>query len=97
MHVIENKNKESSNNDDGLIELLAERTTRKIISFIQDRPVAISDIAKNCNLSANLVYRRVHELESLCMLYVSGDIGANGKKKYFYQSKIRLYSEFYKR
>ena len=90
MHVLDRVDKIS--NDEKLIKLLAGRFTRKILSALQTNPKSIQQIVKKCNSSTVSVYRRIKELDSFGLLYVTGDISDDGKRKYYYQSKIKSYN-----
>ncbi len=89
MHILSNTHETST--DETLIKLLTEKSTRKILSLLQDKPTTIIKIAPKCEFSINLIYRRIHELEKLHMLYVSGKMDTDNKRKFYYQSKIKSF------
>ena len=82
----------SESADETLIKILAEKSTRKILLLLQDKPKTVSEISKECTFSANLIYSKIRTLDNLNLLYVSNS-GPNKdwKNKFCYQSRIKSF------
>jgi len=89
MHILANKYEEP--NDEKLIKLLTEKSTIKILSLLQDEPKLISEIVQKCDFSINLLCRKIDALDGFHLLYVSGELDKNGKREFYYQSKIKSF------
>ncbi|MDH3313261.1 MAG: hypothetical protein OEM28_08980 [Nitrosopumilus sp.] len=85
-------NKCEESTDETLIKLLTEKSTRKIISLLQDIPKSPSEMIQKCNFSINLLHSRIDALDNFHLLYVSEEIDKNGKRKFYYQSKIKSFN-----
>lgn len=59
---------------------------------MQDRPITVLGIASKCDISLNMIYHKIHELEKLHLLHISGDIVKVNKRQFYYQSKIKSYN-----
>jgi hypothetical protein len=89
MHILANKYEEPT--DEKLIKLLTEKSTIKILSLLQDEPKLISEIVQKCDFSINLLCRKIDALDGFHLLYVSGELDKNGKREFYYQSKMKLF------
>ena len=89
MHILANKYEEPT--DEKLIKLLTEKSTIKILSLLQDEPKLISEIVQKCDFSINLLCRKIDALDGFHLLYVSGELDKNGKREFYYQSKIKSF------
>ncbi len=90
MHILDNTYEEST--DETLIKILSEKSVRQILSLLQGRPITALEVVPKCSSSSSLVYSKIHQLENLNLLYVSGDISKNNKRKFYYQSKIKSFT-----
>jgi len=89
MHILANKYEEPT--DEKLIKLLTEKSTIKILSLLQDESKLISEIVQKCDFSINLLCRKIDALDGFHLLYVSGELDKNGKREFYYQSKIKSF------
>jgi len=89
MHILANKYEEPT--DEKLIKLLTEKSTIKILSLLQGEPKLISEIVQKCDFSINLLCRKIDALDGFHLLYVSGELDKNGKREFYYQSKIKSF------
>jgi hypothetical protein len=54
--------------------------------------MTVLGISSKCDISLNMIYHKIHELEKLHLLHVSGDIDTVSKRQFYYQSKIKSYN-----
>ena len=74
---------------------ISEPDRRKILSVIKNDFKSVNEIAKELDFSASTVYRRISELNEKNLLISTSRIRINGKREFFYKSKIcKVYMKF---
>ncbi len=80
---------------DKIASAIADKYCRQILKLVIDRPKSALEISRETKISISTVYRKLQHLSDLKLLKVSGQINQDGKKFFFYQSKIRNVSAFF--
>lgn len=89
--TIEKKLIEFETTNEKLIKLLSDKIARDLICLIQENPKSVVEMAQQGNFSTNSAYLRVRELDEMNLLKVTGEINSSGRRRFFYQSKIKSY------
>lgn len=71
-----------------ILRILSDQISRKIISSIQTTEKSANHISAEQNIELSKVYRRLHRLQKCGMLEISFQVTPDGKKSYYYKSKI---------
>ncbi|WP_316505186.1 helix-turn-helix domain-containing protein [Nitrosopumilus sp.] len=80
---------------DMIAAVMADRYSRKILKLTVHRPKSALEISQETKIAISTVYRKLQQLSDLKLLKVSGRINNEGKKYFFYQSKIKKISAFF--
>jgi predicted transcriptional regulator len=67
---------------------LSDSFCRKVLSCVSKKAKAVDEISKELGLSKSTIYRKLHWLEKVKLVRVSGTISDDGCKKFQYQSRI---------
>lgn len=73
---------------DDILKIISDHISRKIISSIQRVEKSASQISTEQNIELSMVYRRLRQMQRLDMLKISFQVTPDGKKSYYYKSKI---------
>jgi predicted transcriptional regulator len=73
---------------DELLRIISDPCSRYIINFIQIEPKTAIQISNELGRELSAIYRRLHKLEKHNLLKTTVQITHDGKKSYYYQSKI---------
>lgn len=79
---------------DKITSAIADKNCRAILNITLDQSKSALAICQETKIPISTVYRKL-QYPCLKMLKVSGRINKNGKKYFFYQSKIRNVSAFF--
>ncbi|MGY5149868.1 MAG: winged helix-turn-helix domain-containing protein [Candidatus Nitrosopumilus sp. bin_68KS] len=74
---------------DNILEVVADKYCRAILDTTMYKPKSVMEIAIDAKIPLSTVYRRIQMLEEQKLLWISGEINAEGKKLFLYKSKIR--------
>lgn len=93
MQVLQNsKIVDDEEKKDVLLEIIADKYCRQIISSIVDGKKSVPKISKETNIPISTVYRKIQKLEEQKLLDITGLINDEGKKIFLYSSRIRSIS-----
>lgn len=82
-------------NQDLVLNILADPYCRKILHAIQVLPKSAMDIGYATGVPISTVYRRIQDLIDAKMMSISGSISKEGKKFFMYQSSINKISSYF--
>ena len=68
--------------------MLSDQVSRNILSSIQRTAKSAIQISTEQNIELSKVYRRLQHLRRCNMLEISFQVTTNGKKSYYYKSRI---------
>ena len=71
-----------------ILRLICDQCSREIINSIQAKPKSAIQISNETNTEISTIYRRLHKLQKHHLLKTTFQITPNGKKSFYYQSKI---------
>lgn len=71
-----------------ILRIISDQISRKIISSIQIIEKSASQISVEQNIELSKVYRRLRRMQRCGMLKISFQVTGDGKKSYYYKSKI---------
>mgnify|MGYP001608431348 CR=1 FL=1 len=71
-----------------ILRIVSDQISRKIISSIQIMGKSASQISVEQNIELSKVYRRLRRMQRCSMLETSFQVTPDGKKSYYYKSKI---------
>lgn len=84
VHVADQKFK------DNVLKALADEYSRTILTSIMDKSKSVFEISAECSIPMSTTYRRIHDLEKVGLVHVTGSIIKEDGKKYFlYRSRIK--------
>ena len=75
-------------NQEDILRLISDPCARKIIYSIQVEPKSAIEISNELGAELCTIYRRLHKFQKYDLLKVTFQITSNGKKSFYYQSKI---------
>ena len=75
-------------NQEDILRLISDSCARKIIYSIQTEPKSAIQISNELNAELCTIYRRLHKFQKYNLLSISFQITPNGKKSFYYQSRI---------
>ena len=78
-----------SNIEGEILKLISDKYSRDIIEAILIEPKSATEISTELRIELSATYRRLHKLEKYNLLKVTFRITPDGKKSYYYQSKIQ--------
>jgi len=82
-------NQKNSETDEAhVLKLITEPQSRKIMESIQENPKSVIQISKEIGVLQSMIYRRLHKFEKYNLLKTTVKITNEGKKSFYYQSKI---------
>ena len=73
---------------ESIVKLISDKYARRIIDSIQSRPKSAVQISKEIGIELSSIYRRLHKFEKHNLLKITFQITSDGKKSFYYQSKI---------
>ena len=73
------------------IEIFSDNYTRVILSAMIENPRSALQITEETKIPLTTVYRKIHHLLEQNMIRISGQIAENGKKNFFYKSKLKSF------
>ena len=71
-----------------ILRLISDQCARKIINFIQTKPKSAIQISSELGIELSAIYRRLHKFQKYNLLKITFQITNDGKKSFYYQSKI---------
>ena len=71
-----------------ILRLICDQCSREIINSIQVEPKSAIQISNEINQEISTIYRRLHKLQKYHLLKTTFQITPDGKKSFYYQSKI---------
>ena len=71
-----------------ILRLICDQCSREIINSIQAEPKSAIQISNEINVEISTVYRRLHKLQKHHLIKTTFQITRDGKKSFYYQSKI---------
>ena len=78
-----------------ILKLISDQCTREIINVISSEPKSVMQISKELNTEISTIYRRLHKLEEHDLLQITFKITPDGKKSFYYKSKINSVNASY--
>lgn len=78
----------SSEKNESILLALSDPCCRKVLSSVSKKAKTVDGISKELGLSKSTIYRKLHWLEKIRLLRVSGTISDDGCKRFHYQSRI---------
>ena len=78
-----------------ILRLISDQHTREIINVISSEPRSAVQISKELNTEISTIYRRLHKLEEYDLLQTTFQITPDGKKSFYYKSKINSINASY--
>jgi len=72
-----------------ILKTILDIDRRKVIFCIKNESKPVSQISKETGLSISSVHRRIHDLDKMKLLFLSGDTNLLGRREFRYKSKIR--------
>ena len=78
-----------SNIEGEILKLISDKYSRDIIESILIQPKSAIKISVELGIELSTTYRRLHKLEKYNLLKTTFRITSDGKKSYYYQSKIQ--------
>ena len=78
-----------------ILKLISDQSTREIINVISSEPRSVAQISKELNTEISTIYRRLHKLEEHDLLQITFQITPDGKKSFYYKSKINSVNASY--
>ena len=79
---------DNTDEKENILRVLSDQTSRKILSSIRVNVKTASQISKEQNIELSKVYRRLQLLQKCDMLEITFQVTSDGKKSYYYKSKI---------
>lgn len=90
IQLLQVANMENRKFKDAVLQALADKYSRTILSFIMDKPRSVIEISNGCKIPMSTTYRRIHDLEDAGLVRVMGSIvNEDGKRYYLYRSSIK--------
>ena len=74
--------------EDHILKLITEQHSREIIGCIQEKPKSAIQISEEIGVILSMIYRRLHKFQKYDLVKINFQITDEGKKSYYYQSKI---------
>ncbi len=74
---------------DIIISILAEKYYRQILENINDKSKTAIEISNETRIPISTVYRKIEMLQKVKLVTMSGLIGNDGKKVFFYKSRVK--------
>ena len=71
-----------------IIRLISDQRSRKIINSIQTKPKSAVQISHELDAELSTIYRRLQKFQKYDLLKTTFQITPDGKKSFYYQSKI---------
>ena len=78
-----------------ILRLISDQCTREIINVISSEPRSAVQISKELNTEISTIYRRLHKLEEYDLLQTTFQITPDGKKSFYYKSKLNSVNASY--
>ena len=75
-------------NQEDILRLISDPCARKIIYSIQTESKSAIQLSNELDAELCTIYRRLHKFQKYGLLRISFRITPNGKKSFYYQSKI---------
>ena len=72
-----------------ILKLISDKNSRDIIESISIESKSAAEISTELGIELSATYRRLHKLEKCNLVKTSFRITPDGKKSYYYQSKIQ--------
>jgi len=83
--------------EEGILRLISDQRSREIIDSIQTEPKTVIQISSELGIELSAIYRRLHKFQKHDLLKMTVQITHDGKKSYYYQSKINGVSSSYQK
>lgn len=74
--------------DAHILKIITEPQSRKIMEAIQEEPKSVIQISEETGIIQSMIYRRLHKFEKHNLVKTTVKITDEGKKSFYYQSKI---------
>lgn len=72
-----------------ILEMISDKYFKKILYVTSEKHCSVQTISKEANIPLSTVYRRLHTLIEAKLMHITGKISQNGRKNFFYKSKIK--------
>jgi len=79
---------EDESKKDLIISILAEKYHRQILENISNKSKTAIEISNETRIPISTVYRKIEMLQKVKLIAMSGVIGNDGKKIFFYKSRV---------
>ena len=74
--------------EENILKLITDQYSRGILDSIQTEPKTAVQISSELDIELSSIYRRLHKFQKYNLLKITFQITSDGKKSYYYQSKI---------
>jgi len=71
-----------------ILRLISDQYSRQIIDSIQTEPKTVIQLSSELGAELSIIYRRLHKFQKHNLLKITFQITSDGKKSFYYQSKI---------
>lgn len=78
-----------------ILEMISDEYCRKILSITMREHKSVNEISEETKIPISTIYRRVQMLHDEKLMRVFGTINGDGKKSFFYKSKVKSVSTFF--
>ena len=75
-------------NQEEIIRLISDQCARKIINSIQEEAKSAAQLSHELDTELSTIYRRLQKFQKHGLLKTTFQITSDGKKSFYYQSKI---------
>ena len=89
MQILENVFRIEDVEEDGILEVIADKYCRTILYATTSQAKSVMEIAIDAQIPISTAYRKIQLLDKHNMLFTSGKINEDGKKMFLYKSKIK--------
>ena len=86
---------EDDSKKDSLLGIIADKNCRIILDSVTSKIKSVNEIAKDTDICASTVYRKIQVLSDNKLLRISGSFSENGKKSFLYKSRVKSIFVFF--
>jgi len=80
-----------------ILKLISDQCSRAIIDSIQTESKTAVQMSNELGIELSTIYRRLHKFQKHNLLKMTFQITSDGKKSYYYQSKINSVHSSYQK
>ncbi len=83
--------------EENILKLISDQCSREIIESVQTEPKTAVQICNELGVELSSIYRRLHKFQKHNLLKMTFQITSDGKKSFYYQSKINGVNSSYQK